>query len=444
MSQASTLRYRLAPSVRTGPFDVSGKHPRYLLEVGQNRKFEVTAGVNRVVEILREGTCSVPEIVDRLREEGDEQLTPEKVTWLLQAVLVPRQIALLQGVEESAELANSRPPPGRRSFLWVQVPLIGPALVRPLAGLLSHLYHPWVALPILAVSVAVYIDFYASQLRGFRWSLSSLSALQMVMIVVALNLATVFHELGHAAACRRFGASPGKIGWGIYMFMFVLYADVSEVWRLNRRQRAVVDVGGMYFEVIATLVLFGLYWVTAAPIFVYSFVFVNLGMTRSLNPILRQDGYWLLADLAGQANLRDANLEALRFACRRLIGRKSERRPALFDKPRWLQITIFLYSAVSCVFSLGLMIWLGKRLVVDVIPTARGLAGSLLSMLASGRLETWAALSAAGRLGLAMFFVFLVGFAAWSFVASLVRPLFAGEAAEDASGQVRAEWREAP
>ena len=58
---------------------------------------------------------------------------------------------------------------------------------------------------------------------------------------------TTLHEIGHATATSFFGASHGGIGGGFYLFSPVYFADVTDIWRLKKWQRIVVNVAGVYF-----------------------------------------------------------------------------------------------------------------------------------------------------------------------------------------------------
>ena len=437
-------QYSLAAGIQCWPLDVSSGGPAFLVEVGGDQRFEVTAGVHRVIELLREGPRSSRDLVERLQRDGNESATSEKVSWLLRSVLLPRRIVRRTGDPEAGGdgEASYEQAKKRSSYLWAKVPLASPEAVRPLTRYLRFLFKPWLAAPILTLALGVYAYFYLSILGQFTWSLTSLTAGQAVVLLLVLNATTIFHELGHVSACRYFGSSHGKIGWGIYLFMFVLYADVSQIWRLNRRQRAVVDLGGIYFEVIATLVFFALLLWTGQPFFIYLFLFVNLSIVTSLNPVLRRDGYWLLADLAGEANLRDANMDALRYGLRRLTLRGTDWRPTLFRRPKWLQATILLYSAVTVVFSVGLVWWISKRLVGEVIPAAAALPRQIEAALAAGSLLSWALLVAVGHLALQAFFVILIGVAAWGLASSLVKAVFASPEDQERGSGVRAEWKE--
>ncbi|MGH8264883.1 MAG: hypothetical protein ACRETU_05045, partial [Steroidobacterales bacterium] len=136
-----------------------------------------------------------------------------------------------------------------------------------------------------------------------------------------LVLAGVFlHEIGHLAACRHFGAPHGGLGCGLYWCLPVFYAEVHGAWLLARRQRAVVDVAGIYFQCIFLAVVAagwllwrsGTLWLT---LWLSHFLILN-----TLNPVLKYDGYWLLSDLSGRHNLHAFIRESARRLVRRLRG----------------------------------------------------------------------------------------------------------------------------
>ncbi len=76
----------------------------------------------------------------------------------------------------------------------------------------------------------------------------SLTGAQIVCAATLTALGIIVHEIGHLTACSRYGAQHGGIGIGIYWCMPVFYAEVNGAWMLPRLQRAVVDVGGLYFQ----------------------------------------------------------------------------------------------------------------------------------------------------------------------------------------------------
>ena len=73
----------------------------------------------------------------------------------------------------------------------------------------------------------------------------------LLLLVLGLTLlSTLFHECGHAAACRYGGARPGVIGMGVYVVWPAFFTNVTDAYRLGRAGRIRTDLGGVYFNAI--------------------------------------------------------------------------------------------------------------------------------------------------------------------------------------------------
>ncbi len=82
----------------------------------------------------------------------------------------------------------------------------------------------------------------------------------LLLVVFVLTVASlVFHEFGHASACRYGGARPGSIGCGLFLIWPSMYTDVTDVYRIGRGGRLRTDLGGIYFNVVFMLALAGAY-----------------------------------------------------------------------------------------------------------------------------------------------------------------------------------------
>lgn len=139
-----------------------------------------------------------------------------------------------------------------------------------------------------------------------------LSTPAILFLFTAILITTLLHELGHAAACLRFGKTPGAIGLALYLMFPVFYTNVSVAWMLPRRQRAIVDAGGLTVDALVVSILLiaaNLCRVHALYVIVY---FKLLAMAYNGNVILKMDGYWLLTDLLGVTNLHASVLRALK------------------------------------------------------------------------------------------------------------------------------------
>jgi putative peptide zinc metalloprotease protein len=159
----------------------------------------------------------------------------------------------------------------------------------------------------------------------------------------------VAHEIGHASACARYGAQPSEIGLALYVIYPVFYSNVSDAWTLKRWQRVVVDVGGVYFQLIVGAGYACGYALSGWEPLRFAVLLIVASCLFSLNPILKFDGYWVVADALGVTNLDRQPARLLRH----LAARLRRRTPPPLPWGRWITGTLVLYSAVS----IGFWIW---------------------------------------------------------------------------------------
>jgi len=129
---------------------------------------------------------------------------------------------------------------------------------------------------------------------------------QPVLLLVVFVLTVVsagFHEFGHASAARYGGATPGAMGTGLYLVWPAFYTDVTDSYRLGRAGRVRTDLGGLYFNAIVALVMFGVWWGTGWDAVLLIIATQVLQMLRQLAPLVRFDGYHVLADVTGVPDL---------------------------------------------------------------------------------------------------------------------------------------------
>ena len=85
---------------------------------------------------------------------------------------------------------------------------------------------------------------------SFRSPLHSILANETLLFLwVALVGLKVFHEFGHAYACKVFGGKVPEMGAYLIAFTPCAYVDASSAWGFAQlRHRVVVSLAGMYFE----------------------------------------------------------------------------------------------------------------------------------------------------------------------------------------------------
>jgi putative peptide zinc metalloprotease protein len=93
------------------------------------------------------------------------------------------------------------------------------------------------------------------------------------------------------------------MGAGFYIVWPAFYTDVTDSYPLGRAGRIRTDLGGLYFNAIVVVLTFVWWWSTGWEALLLLVATQVLQMVQQLLPLLRFDGYHLLADLAGVPDL---------------------------------------------------------------------------------------------------------------------------------------------
>ena len=155
--------------------------------------------------------------------------------------------------------------------------------------------------------VSVNFDTFYSKLPSFYQFFNPYNAL---WLAVVLGLTKVIHEFGHGLSCKHFGGECHEMGVMILVLTPCLYCNVSDSWMLpNKWHRAAIGAAGMYVEVIIASLATYIWWFTQPGIL--NMVCLNIIFVSSVstilfnaNPLLRYDGYYILADIVEIPNLR--------------------------------------------------------------------------------------------------------------------------------------------
>lgn len=136
-----------------------------------------------------------------------------------------------------------------------------------------------------------------------------LATSNLIMLGVLFPLIKVAHEMGHALATKMRGGRVHEMGIMLLMLMPVPYVDASAATTFrSKRDRVLVGAAGMLVELfLAALAMY--VWVLVEPGMVRSIAFNTLlvaGVSTVVfngNPLLRYDGYYILADWIEIPNL---------------------------------------------------------------------------------------------------------------------------------------------
>ena len=131
-------------------------------------------------------------------------------------------------------------------------------------------------------------------------------------LIPVLIFDAFFHELGHMSALKKFKLRHGNIGFGFYLFAPTLFADVNNSWRLDMKQKIIVNLGGVYFNLIIINILFVLFYFSQNHNLLIFLIFLLFRTLFNLNPFLKTDGYWVLSDFTKVYNLRTKSKNILK------------------------------------------------------------------------------------------------------------------------------------
>jgi putative peptide zinc metalloprotease protein len=178
-----------------------------------------------------------------------------------------------------------------------------PELTRRLTAPFALLFNP--VLMVLATVAFAVVAFWVLFDKGLASAAyDAFHTPGLLLGVFAITVVSAgFHEFGHAAALRRGGGTPGAMGAGFYLVWPAFYTDVTDSYRLGRAARLRTDVGGLYFNALVALGMYALWLVTRWDGLLLVIAAQILQMIRQLPPLVRFDGYHLLADVTGVPDL---------------------------------------------------------------------------------------------------------------------------------------------
>lgn len=278
----------------------------------------------------------------------------------------------------------------KRTFLYERE-LFSASAIDRFSDACSFLFRKTVMFPLMIAVLAADICFFCitDNLLTFN---GSANAYMVVGLLVFMVVSSLFHELGHASACKHFGIRHGGIGFGLYLNFPVLYTDVTEVWRLRRADRCIVNLAGVYFQMYILLALLALFYVTGSDTVRYMILTLNLGFIMTLNPFFKFDGYWIASDVLGIPNLRSRSKELLGYVYRRMRGRAADETPYLLQTNRLGRYGLLVYAVVVNLFMGYYFFYILPKFMVDFVASFPDEIHQLVLYLSNGMAPSFALL----------------------------------------------------
>jgi putative peptide zinc metalloprotease protein len=250
------------------------------------------------------------------------------------------------------------------SLLFIRIPLLRPDRFLTATYPLARPFMSAAFLKITALFgiLGIYLvsrqwdEFISTFPHFFSWE--GFLILALVMIITKS-----IHELGHAYKTKAHGLDVPSMGVMLLLFFPVLYTDTSSAWRLtSRRERVWIDAAGVIAELMVA-VYATLLWVFLPDGALRSAAFMLAAVTWitalffNLNPFMRFDGYYLLADAWGIPNLQPRAFKLARWRIREWIFGFGEACPEKF--PLWQQRLVIVYAFLTWAYRIIVFIGIG-------------------------------------------------------------------------------------
>ncbi len=242
------------------------------------------------------------------------------------------------------------------------------------------------------------------------------------------------HEFSHGYAVKRWGGEVHEMGVMLLVLMPLPYVDAStaSAFREKRRRVLVGGAGIMAELLLASMALFA--WISLEPGLARTVAYnvVLIGSVSTLlfnaNPLLRYDGYYMLADLVDIPNLAQRSLNYLQYLVKHYVFRaRDAERPYLAPGERkWLGTyavaafvyRLFIYAAIILFiagkfFTIGVALAIWAGVTMFLVPLGKGVKYVMHSKsLRDNRLR--ALVVSGGGLGLLALLLFALPFPLWT------------------------------
>ncbi len=183
-------------------------------------------------------------------------------------------------------------------------------------------------------------------ISGFTYLYSGSGWLILILGIILCKFA---HELGHGVIARRYGCHVNTAGVA-FMFGYPLFfVDITDGWIVtDHRKRALISSGGLLAEGFVTAIAIWMWLLLPdGPLQTLAQFIITIGLLTTvlinLNPFMRFDGYFILADLLNIHNLQERSFDFGKWFIRKYILGWQENPPLETSRPMRGFYVIFAY-----------------------------------------------------------------------------------------------------
>lgn len=268
-------------------------------------------------------------------------------------------------IEKMKEMRRSQLLSKKGSITYKRFPLVDPdKFFDRIVPKMRWVWTPqffWFAVACMAIAVGIVLSNWrevgdaAHQLFSF----SQMSFENLFVLWVTIYVTIAIHELGHGLTCKHYGGEVHEMGFLLLFFQPCLYCNVNDAWLFDKKYKQVlVTIAGGFIEFFIGSICAMIWFVTNPGTFVNTLAFQVMTVCSvstvlfNFNPLIKLDGYYLLADYLETANLKESSFDYLKhFVAKYVFRVKVEE----FEATRREKRIFLTYGILSFFWQVSLM-----------------------------------------------------------------------------------------
>lgn len=170
--------------------------------------------------------------------------------------------------------------------------------IASVAFMLAAAFHVMLHFDVFYAKLPAYHEFFAYRTVLYMW--------------ISLGVVKVIHEFGHGLSCKAFGGECHEMGILLMCLSPALYCNVTDAWTIaDKWKRIIISFAGIYVELIIAAIATFVWWYTPDKPFINNIALCLMTLCSvstfvfNANPLMRFDGYYIMADWLEIPNLRD-------------------------------------------------------------------------------------------------------------------------------------------
>jgi putative peptide zinc metalloprotease protein len=284
------------------------------------------------------------------------------------------------------------------NILYIKLPIFDPdRLLTRMLPWLRWMFTTWFLLFSVGFCLAAVFlvmtkfDVFYSKLPSYH---EFFSFKTVVYLWAALGVVKVIHEFGHGLSCKAFGGEVHEMGFLFLVFSPAMYCNVSDAWTMpSKWHRIIIGGAGIYVELMIAALATFVWWNTPNEVFLNNMC-LSLMLVCSVstvlfngNPLMRYDGYYVLADWLEIPNLRDrSNRYLQRLVMEHCLGIEVQPEPYM---ELWRRILFVSYALVSWVYRWVITFVILYFMATFLRPYKLEIISTLLAVFSLGSMLGW-------------------------------------------------------